>query len=75
MVWATVACFTCLVLVWSQGDPLGQHGRFDPALPLLFFLAALSALSTFVSALFVVVFGVLASCWRAPVENGTGLSR
>jgi len=75
MVWATVGCFACVALVWSQGDPLGQHGRLDPALPLLFFLAALSALSTLASALLVVVFGVLASRWRPPLEAGTGFSR
>jgi len=75
MVWATLGCLTCVALVWSQGDPLGQHGRFDPALPLLFFLGALSVLSTLACALLVVVFGVLASRWRPPLEPGTGLSR
>jgi hypothetical protein len=68
MAWAMVAFLLCAVVIWSQGDPLRQHD------PLLFFLAALSALSGLVSALMALLLGLLASRWRPPLEEGTGLS-
>ena len=70
MLWATAACLGSAVLVWSQGNPL----EIEPAQPLLFFLACVSCLSTLLAGSLAVLFGVLASCWRPPVEPGTGLS-
>ena len=74
MLWATAAFMLSMVVVWSQGDPLGQQGNFEPTLPLLFFLACLSGFGGLASAALALLFGVLASFWRAPLEEGTGLS-
>ena len=75
MLWSTAVSLLCAVIVWSQGDPLGAEGRFEPALPLLFFLASLTALSTVASALLALVLALLASWWRLPQEPGTGFVR
>lgn len=74
-IWADLTCLASLVGVFTLGDPLGQSGVNHPALPLLFFLACVTALGTLLISLIVVIYGLLATFWREPAPAGTGLTR
>lgn len=73
-IWVDLACLTGFVGVFSLGDPLGLSGVNHPALPLLFFLVCVTALGGALVSLLVVIYGLLATCWKPPNEPGTGLS-
>ena len=73
-IWVDLGCFAAFVGIFSLGDPLGLAGVNHPALPLLFFLASVTGLGVLMTTLVVVLFGLLATFWRPPVDPGTGLT-
>lgn len=73
-IWIDLLCLAAFVGVFSLGDPLGLSGVRHPALPLLFFLVCVTALGGALVSLLVVIYGVMASFWKAPNEPGTGLT-
>ena len=73
-IWADLVCWAGFVGIFCLGDPLGQAGVSHPALPLLFFLVCVTGLGGLLISFLVVVYGLLASLWKAPAEAGTGLS-
>ena len=74
-IWTDLICLASLVGVFTLGDPLGQSGVNHPALPLLFFLACVTALGTLLISFIVLIYGLLAALWRESAPAGTGLTR
>lgn len=73
-IWTDLICLAGFVGIFSLGDPLGLSGVTHPALPLLFFLACVTGLAGLLLTSLVVIYGLMATFWRAPSEPGTGLS-